>query len=166
MTLTSEEALRVARFCWPDQAGARPGNVWERSKTGCMRQTQGGPEFDPRRLTGRDDLQLHGGFRVVGFGLADAERLLVERGLGEEYGAALSWELCNDRAGPTYVAAGCTFEGVARIRTAPTEVIARAVLRVVDEQLSKVKCNKCEKRGHAETACTAPVDIRGAGRFA
>ena len=68
---------------------------------------------------------------------ARAERLLVERGLGEEYGAALSWELCNDRAGPTYVAAGCTFEGVARIRTAPTEVIARAVLRVVDEQLSK-----------------------------
>ena len=34
---------------------------------------------------------------------------------------------------------GTGSRSVAKIRTAPTEVIARAILRVVDEQLSKEK---------------------------
>lgn len=96
MTLTSEEALRVARFCWPKSA-----HYWS--------------------PTNNDSV-------------AHAERVLVERGLAHEYGQRLAVEL-----GPPPESLEGYFGYVAMIRTAPTEVIARAVLRVVDEQTSKEK---------------------------
>ena len=104
MTLTSEEALRVARFCWPEQAwGSR---------------VVGDPKFTPDSI-------------------AAAERVLVERGLGEAYGRALRLALRIKDAEKDYYGQYLTDGEIAAIRTAPTEVIARAVLRVVDEQLSK-----------------------------
>lgn len=103
MTLTPEQALTIARFCWPGTA--RPGSEYAKQED----------EIALARLHQNP---------------AAAERALVERGLGKAYGGALVHEL----TGRAQLEGYSGFQEVAAIRTAPPEVIARAILRVVEEQ--------------------------------
>lgn len=73
MTLTSEEALRVARFCWPT----------------CAHEHMYGAEgvgFSCARLHDSRMEQFDSGDRDS---IAAAELALVERGLADRYGLAL-----------------------------------------------------------------------------
>lgn len=71
--------------------------------------------------------------------IAALERALIERGLAEEYGRAL----LSDLGGADLHVGGGRYDldafWMARIATASTDIRARAILCVVDEQLSKEK---------------------------
>ena len=70
--------------------------------------------------------------KIAAADIAAAERVLVERGLGDRYGLALSEEL-----GSPHGPAGCSYGAVAKIRTAPLEICLRAMARVVREHQPK-----------------------------
>lgn len=111
----ADDALDVARFCWPQFA-------WEQDDyTGeCYTAEDNGDVFDPQPQ------MLFWGKRHRD--IAAAERVLVdERGLGEEYGRALLREL---NLVPEWVSSN----DIATVRTAPLEVCLRALARVVREQ--------------------------------
>lgn len=69
--------------------------------------------------------------------IAAAERVLVERGLRHEYGAALMREMYGLDPGERIFSTELSH--VADIRTAPLEVCLRAMARVVREQQPKEK---------------------------
>lgn len=125
MTLTPEQALTIARFCWPDGewATAHPGRepYAQRSDGQCFTESS-------------MDGCVHCGDWLC---VADAERALVERGLGEEYGRALSIELGIRWPLTMDVGNSEARLRVAMIRTATPEVIARAILRVIEGQEQK-----------------------------
>ena len=113
VTLTPEQALKVARFCWP----AERGNEWIVRPYGARLAHGEYKTFEPNAV---EDL-------------AAAERALVERGMGEEYGRALRHALLIEDAAKDRRGQYLTDGEIASVRTAPPEVIARAILRVVEE---------------------------------
>ncbi len=71
--------------------------------------------------------------------VAAAERVLVERGLGEKYGRALRLALLIEDAAKDRRGQYLTDGEIAAIRTAPLEVCLRALARVVREKQPKEK---------------------------
>lgn len=127
----ADDALDVARFCWP-------GEDWSIDALG---RVAGPPSTDADGCIFREvwEPAAH---------IAAAERVLVERGLGEEYGRALainvlgsSWEL---QPGKNL----CNITGVefAAIRTAPLKVCLRAMARVVRENTAPTSGVENQKR--------------------
>ena len=108
--LPPDAALRIARFCWPNE----PWMMSENMRLAFGRIT--GRAWYPDRI---DDL-------------ADAERVIVERGLGERYGEALIEEIDG-----IYTERQTLEAMFAIIRTAPLDAILRALFAVVEEQEKK-----------------------------
>lgn len=111
----TDDALDVARFCWP-----HTDSFWWDSKFG---RVHGAGGSGPRVWDCRD----HSDF-------AAAERVLVELGLGEAYGRALRLALLIEDAAKDRLGQYLTDGEIAAIRTAPLEVCLRAMARVVREQ--------------------------------
>lgn len=95
-----DDALAVARFLRPRKNPARPGSEYARQED----------EIDRNWIWNN---------------IAAAEAVLVERGLGEQYGAELVAEL---------KLCGHVDLDAARIRTAPLDVCLRAMAAVVRKQ--------------------------------
>lgn len=103
--MTPEQALMVARFLFPD-------DEWVNGFAALCQS--------PQWAYGSNSGSMS---------LAAAERALVERGLAHEYGEALMCELREAKRNDVY-----PFVSTVDIRTASPEVIARAILRVVEGQ--------------------------------
>jgi hypothetical protein len=120
VTLTPEQALKIARFCWPERAwqqdtmGHDPIFVWWDQPADARGKIEEGQAWHPEDETC----------------LAAAERALVERGRGDRYGKFLLEEIGYDR----WQLRPLTGDSCASIRAAPPEAIARAILRVAEEQ--------------------------------
>ena len=116
----SEDALDVARFCWPE-------HEWkslDRGLSACRRaDCRPGWNFTDYLTIWRADNRED---------IAAAERVVVERGLGEEYGKWIAVEL-----GPPPESLERYFGYVAKIATAPLDARLRALAVVARKQLEK-----------------------------
>lgn len=112
----TDDALDVARFRWPEYEWVRACGAYCRRLPGHRSYTLE-ESWDPRDAAD----------------IAAAERVLVERGLGEEYGRALRLALRIKDAEKDYYGQYLTDGEVVAIRTAPLEVCLRAMARVVRE---------------------------------
>ena len=115
------DALIVAKWCWPEH----DWSVMGVSPVGCKRGTDTTMAyFEPKRWTTDADLRE--------FGVIDAERVVIERGLAEAYGKELA-----------YLAPGATetpssrpyltifYSDVAAFATATQEARVRALAAVI-----------------------------------
>lgn len=124
----AEDALDVARFCWPDKP-------WQ------VEDEHGDPTFvfavwhhDVRHSDKLDEAAWSGEDAAD---IAAAERVLVERGLKNEYGRELIYALRED--GDVHIGRPFTDDDATSLATAPLDLRLRAMARVVREQQPKEK---------------------------
>ena len=113
--LPNDVALRIVRWCWPER-------VWVRDPDGIdpdLAYSDGPPFSIYRDFTERDDV-------------AHAERVVIERGLAEDYGCALVDEL--GFGGPPGPDGPSLYEVWGKIATAPIEARVRALLAVIEQE--------------------------------
>lgn len=119
--LSRDDALTVAKFCWPDVP-------WQADVGGDPAFVFALVQPDPRHS---DKIEEHArSFEDVA-DIADAERILVARGLGEAYGRELRCALGFDK--------GCywiSMADIAAIRNAPLDVCLRAMAAAIREAQS------------------------------
>lgn len=125
--MSESDALIVARWCWPERLWVEWGDGKQASDVTGRVDVQGNPigacNWWPRDFEFERD------------SFADAEQVVIARGLAERYGSALAlevlgpvWEL---QPGPTI----CNITGVefAKLATAPLPVRLRALAAVARE---------------------------------
>ena len=114
MTLPQDAALRLARFIWPEDKPA-----WSKAD-----------KYGEATLYGEN-----GYFDFDDWDLIHAaEAVLIERGLGEEYGRALYAVMLSSVHGPVSLTDMKKYrEDIAVFATAPKEDRVRAMLRVGEE---------------------------------
>lgn len=106
----ADDALDVARFCWPDPSW----RCHHEDGVPCRDYMHWPCAFDPSSV----------------HHIAAAERVLVERGLGEEYGRELAFEVLRGNVMDRW---GCVLAGA----LAPLDARLRAMARVVREKQQK-----------------------------
>lgn len=122
---TTDDALDVARFCWPNF-------TWKGGALWCVwTEEYGNDSYCWRFTPDRFDSAPQDGSQKGIHGISAAERVLVERGLGEAYGRELIRQLIIPSNTVTPV---LLWSEITTIRTAPLEVCLRAMARVVREQ--------------------------------
>lgn len=124
------DALTIARWCWPDCFwGEWPSGTQAIKLTG-RNDANGNPISIAEWWPADEDYCTRGATRES---IADAERILIERGLESEYGHAIAIELQYDSRGSDrgMFLIEATEDDFAKIATAPLAARVRAMAAVI-----------------------------------
>lgn len=115
------DALEIAKFCWPEQPWKDDADSAYTDEDDAEGYTY---SFWGTRLDDDDDVE----YQIRRHGVASAERILVERGMAQEYALAL---LAHLHLLHKHDEGWLIEEDVVKIAMAPAEARVRAMLAVI-----------------------------------